>query len=1578
MKIPVPSWPRRPRARALAVAAMLLTGAAGHAQTTTYCATGLGGVCGGNDITALSISGTTLNATGLTCAATGGQAYATYPATGATTATLSGGVPYTLSTTLTGASIVSVWIDYNRNFVFEASEWTQVATSSPANTPATASILVPANAVQGQTALRIRSRSTGSPNGSGDACTPFFSGETKDFTVTIGAPAACPAVTGLAVTGITATGASVSFTPASAATTYTVTVTPAGGTATTQTATGSPVALTGLTASTAYTVSIVGNCGASGTSAANAISFATGCTTAPYSLVNNTTPYSQDFEAAWLSQCATNDVPGANWRNTPLTGNNSWRREDDGASAAWTGPTSGAYTPAGSPLGGGTSLHSARFHTYNATSRSFGLLDLYVNMAGTTGTPTLNFDYINTTGSDSLKVYVSTNGGTSFTATPVASFVTASTWTRQTVNLPATGLTATTIVRLRASSDFGTTDIGVDNVRVSYITCPAVTGAAISGITATGATLAFTPASGSTNYTVTVTPTGGTATTQTATGSPVALTGLTPSTTYTVTIVGNCGASGTSAVTTLTFSTGCVAAPYVLVNNTTPYAQDFEAAWLSQCATNDVPSANWRNTPLTGNTSWRREDDGASAAWTGPTLGAFTPAGSPLGATSLHAARFHSYNVSGRGVGTLDLYANMAGTTGTPTLSFDYINTSGTDSVKVLVSTNGGSTFSTVALGGFGISSTWTRKTVNLPTGLTATTIVRLRAVGDFGVTDIGVDNVLVSYITCPAVTGAAISGITATGATLTFTPASAATNYTVTVTPTGGPATTVTPAPTGSPVALTGLTASTAYTVTIVGNCGASGTSAVTTLTFSTGCVAAPYVLVNNTTPYAQDFEAAWLSQCGTNDVPSANWRNTPLTGNTSWRREDDGASAAWTGPTSGAFTPAGSPLGATSLHAARFHSYNVSGRGVGTLDLYANMAGTTGTPTLSFDYINTSGTDSVKVLISTNGGSTFSASLGGFGVSSTWSRKTVNLPATGLTATTIVRLRAVGDFGTTDIGVDNVLLSYVSCPAVSGLTATGISTTGATINFTTGPASTTYTLTITPAGGTATTQTATTSPVTLTSLTPGTAYTVSIVSSCGPGQTSQPSVLTFNTLAVAPANDDCAGAINIPVQFGTCVGQTSADNTAATASTGAPAPACASYSGGDVWFKVTVPVSGTITVQTVPPTAGSPITDTGMTIYSGSCATLTDIGCDDDSSPNGLFSLLTLTGRTPGEVLYVRVWAYNNSNQGLLAVCATTPSNCAAPTGPTATNVTNTTATLSWQAPSPAPTGATYELEYGVQGFTQGTGTAVIGLTNPTYALTNLQANTTYCFYVRTNCGTTNGSSSYVGPICFTTPLTVPNNDEPCGAITLGTTTLTGSNVGSTTSFQNGIPLPTCSSAQQPKDVWYAFTATATSMTFNMTGTAAGLVRVFSSPSCSAGPFTQVACQASAGSNQSVGRVVVPGLTTGTRYYLAVSGYGSADTPGSFTVLGTVTGTRAQAETDALVVYPNPSNTGQLTLRLGALTGAGQATLLNALGQVVATKNLTGTAEQTMSTRGLATGLYTLRVTIAGQVLTRKVVLE
>ena len=1286
-----------PQASSLLLAALLLGNGPARAQTTAYCATGLGGSCGGNDITDVGLSGTTLNATGLSCASTGGQAYTSYPATGTTTGTVSGGVPYTLSVTLTGSSIVSVWVDYNRNFIYEASEWTQVATTSPIGTPASVTLLVPATAVQGTTGMRIRSRGASNPNTATNACTFFGSGETKDFTLTIGAPAACPSVSGLVVSGITATGATVSFTPASAATTYTVTVTPAGGTATTQTVTASPIVLTGLTASTGYAVSIVGNCGAGSTSQPTVVTFSTACLAAPYAMVTNTTAYTQDFETTWLSQCGTREAPGVNWRTTPLTGNTSWRRDDDGTSAAWSG-TSGAYTPAGSPLGTGPSLHSARFHSYDASN-------------GTRG--------------------------------------------------------------------------------------------------------------------------------------------------------------------------------------------------------------------------------------------------------------------------TLDLAVNMAGTVGTPTLEFDYINTSGTDSLKVLVSTNGGTTFSPVLLG-LTTTAAWTRQTILLPASLTATTIVRLRATGDFGFSDIGVDNVRVSYVACAAVTNLTTSGITATGAVLNFTPPVGPTTYTVTVTPTGGTATTITPAPSAAPITLTSLTPNTAYTVSIVSNCNGSTTSTAATTTFTTSCATAPYVLINNATPYNQDFEATWASQCGTNDIPGVNWRNTPTSGNNSWRREDDGPSAAWSGPTLGAYTPAGSPLGTgPSLHSARFHSYNVSGRARGSLDLYGNMTGTSGTPALSFDYINTSGTDSLKVFVSTNGGTTFSAALAGFGQSGTWTRQTVNLPGTGLTATTVIRLRAVGDLGSTDIGLDNVNITYLACPTVTGLSATGVTPTTATVNFTPGTATTTYTVTVTPAGGTTTTQTATTSPVNLTGLTPGTGYTITVVSNCGAGQTSPTATFTFTTSPVAPVNDECVGALTVPIQFGTCITQTTADNTAATTSTGAPTPSCSTALNRDVWFKVTVPVSGSVTVKTVAPTAGSNITDTVITLYSGTCANLVEIGCNDDT--NGLYSQVALTGRTPGEVLYIRAWSYSSITSGLIAVCATAPSNCAAPSGPTAANVTNTTATLNWLAPTGGlPAGNTYELEYGVQGFTQGTGTSVTGLTAATYALTNLQTATTYCFYVRQNCGTVNGSSTFVGPTCFTTPLTAPANDEPCGAVALGTTSVTGSNVGATTSVQNGINTPACSPAALPKDVWFSFTATATTRTLTITGTVAGMVRVFTTPSCSAGPFNQVFCQAAVGNNLNVGSARLTGLTVGTVYYVAVSGYGSSDTTGSFTILSLPTATSAQANTDALLVYPNPSNTGTLTLRLSGLSAAGQATLFNALGQAVATKVLSGTAEQTLSTRGLATGLYTLRVTVAGQVLTRKVVLE
>ncbi|MBO2010360.1 T9SS type A sorting domain-containing protein [Hymenobacter negativus] len=227
------------------------------------------------------------------------------------------------------------------------------------------------------------------------------------------------------------------------------------------------------------------------------------------------------------------------------------------------------------------------------------------------------------------------------------------------------------------------------------------------------------------------------------------------------------------------------------------------------------------------------------------------------------------------------------------------------------------------------------------------------------------------------------------------------------------------------------------------------------------------------------------------------------------------------------------------------------------------------------------------------------------------------------------------------------------------------------------------------------------------------------------------------------------------------------------------------------------------------------------------------------------------------------------------------------------------------------------------------------------------------------------------------FTQP--TPDNDEPCTAIALSSGPLTGSNSGASTTLQPTIITPACSPASLPKDVWFTFTPSGPSTSLTLTGNAAGMVRVFSTPNCASGPFTQVFCAGSGANNTAVGTVSVMGLTAGTRYYVAVSGYGSSDTGGTFTIAATglVLGRTAQANSTALSVFPNPSATGQLTLQVARPLGAGTVELVNALGQVVQRQPLAA-GEQTLGTGKLAAGLYTLRVQAGSEVLTRKVVLQ
>ncbi len=136
------------------------------------------------------------------------------------------------------------------------------------------------------------------------------------------------------------------------------------------------------------------------------------------------------------------------------------------------------------------------------------------------------------------------------------------------------------------------------------------------------------------------------------------------------------------------------------------------------------------------------------------------------------------------------------------------------------------------------------------------------------------------------------------------------------------------------------------------------------------------------------------------------------------------------------------------------------------------------------------------------------------------------------------------------------------------------------------------------------------------------------------------------------APANDFCSGGIVVTVNSTTCSNVITASNIAASDS-GVPAPSCAYYQGGDIWFKVVVPASGHVEMETV--NVGG-FSDSGMAYYTGSCSNLTEVDCNDDGG-SGLMSRLVADGYTPGDTLYVRVWEYGNNSYGNVGFCAYDP---------------------------------------------------------------------------------------------------------------------------------------------------------------------------------------------------------------------------------------------------------------------------------------------------------------------------------
>lgn len=371
-------------------------------------------------------------------------------------------VAYTLTvTTSAKPSQAAVWIDYDHSGTLDPSEY-QLITFTGTTAPFTADVTItpPANCVLGFTMMRVRVRVASFTT----SCEQFGSGETEDYVIKIKPGAAC---TGKPVGGVSAASTAVSC----------------NGIPILLNVTGATEGVIGLSyqwqdsipgVSAKFTNRSLDTFSVLTTTQGVAkyyrrmikcrlsvdSSYSSSVFVDQLLVTYATVPFTEDFENTWVDGCGdanSRTVPNNSWRNYPLMGDSSWRRSDDGVAANWILPANGIYTPT-STVGS----YSARFHTYEATNGTSGNFDLFLNCSGGSSIKRLTFDYINTTGSDSMIVLLSTNGGATFTRLDSAHISTD--WSTRTIDF--TSASATTVIRFKATSDFGVTDIGIDNLAI--------------------------------------------------------------------------------------------------------------------------------------------------------------------------------------------------------------------------------------------------------------------------------------------------------------------------------------------------------------------------------------------------------------------------------------------------------------------------------------------------------------------------------------------------------------------------------------------------------------------------------------------------------------------------------------------------------------------------------------------------------------------------------------------------------------------------------------------------------------------------------------------------------------------------------------------------------------------------------------------------------------------------------------------------------------------------------------------------------------------------------------------------------
>ncbi|WP_271855789.1 fibronectin type III domain-containing protein [Patiriisocius marinus] len=250
------------------------------------------------------------------------------------------------------------------------------------------------------------------------------------------------------------------------------------------------------------------------------------------------------------------------------------------------------------------------------------------------------------------------------------------------------------------------------------------------------------------------------------------------------------------------------------------------------------------------------------------------------------------------------------------------------------------------------------------------------------------------------------------------------------------------------------------------------------------------------------------------------------------------------------------------------------------------------------------------------------------------------------------------------------------------------------------------------------------------------------------------------------APANDECSGAftLNVGEDFDTSfiVG----NSTSSTRNTNDPIVICEilefEEKGKDIWFNVTVPASGNLTLETRS-NSDPYLDDMGLQAYSGTCNALTTIFCSNDQG-EGFFNYIELEDFEPGTTILVRAWGYAGRYGYFKIAAYDNTLTCEIPLNGEAIDVTETTAVISWDEPAIEPGGYEYIVQN--QEAVYPTGELGTVLFDTETILNDLTPETDYAVWVRSLCD--ENGSAWHGPILFTT-------DEKLGTDTFNNNSFT-----------------------------------------------------------------------------------------------------------------------------------------------------------------------------------------------------------